>query len=127
MDGSLYDTADRQVSVAVFESTGGGDGAEGTNRAEVSGGTRDVWKQRFVQLNRYDGENLRYETEENGKVIRFLFDRGELAEERREDAQIRYIRGYDPLLLIQNGEEQSRFYVFKEVTGTTNLMLELGQ
>ena len=68
----------RQVSVAVFESTGGGDGAEGTNRAEVSGGTRDVWKQRFVQLNRYDGENLRYETEENGKVIRFLFDRGEL-------------------------------------------------
>ncbi|MDE6895637.1 MAG: hypothetical protein K2P43_05565, partial [Lachnospiraceae bacterium] len=30
------------------------------------------------QLNRYDGENLRYETEENGKVIRFLFDRGEL-------------------------------------------------
>ena len=114
----------RQVSVAVFESTGGGDGAEGTNRAEVSGGTRDVWKQRFVQLNRYDGENLRYETEENGKVIRFLFDRGELAEERREDAQIRYIRGYDPLLLIQNGEEQSRFSFVQDEAGSTLFLLD---
>ena len=124
MDGSLYDTADRQVSVAVFESTGGGDGAEGINRAEVSGGTRDVWKQRFVQLNRYDGENLRYETEESGKVIRFLFDRGELAEERREDAQIRYIRGYDPLLLIQDEEEQSRFSFVQDETGSTLFLLD---
>ena len=34
---------------------------------------------------------------EDGKVIRFLFDRGELAEEIGEDAHIRYTRGYDPL------------------------------
>ncbi len=103
-----YDAAGRQISVAVSESAGGGDGAGS-----------------FVQLNRYDGENLRYETEENGKVIRFLFDRGELAEERREDAQIRYIRGYDPLLLIQqDGEEQSRFSFVQDETGSTLFLLD---
>ncbi len=102
-----YDAAGRQISVAVSESAGGGDGAGS-----------------FVQLNRYDGENLRYETEENGKVIRFLFDRGELAEERREDAQIRYIKGYDPLLLIQDGEEQSRFSFVQDETGSTLFLLD---
>ncbi len=35
-----------------------------------------------VYKNRYDGESLRYETEENGKVSRFVFDRGELSAER---------------------------------------------
>ena len=36
-----------------------------------------------------DGKGVRYtyDSAETGKVIRFLFDRGELAEERREDAQ----------------------------------------
>ena len=36
-----------------------------------------------------DGKGVRYtyDSAETGKVIRFLFDRGELVEERREDAQ----------------------------------------
>ncbi len=125
-----YDAAGRQISVAVSESAHGADRAgrpdraEGTDRAEASGSAGHAWKQRFSQLNRYDGENLRYETEENGKVIRFLFDRGELAEERREDAQIRYIRGYDPLLLIQDGEEQSRFSFVQDETGSTLFLLD---
>ena len=125
-----YDAAGRQISVAVSGSahgadrTGRTDRAEGINRAEASGSAGHAWKQRFSQLNRYDGENLRYETEENGKVIRFLFDRGELAEERREDAQIRYIRGYDPLLLIQNGEEQSRFSFVQDEAGSTLFLLD---
>ena len=125
-----YDAAGRQISVAVSGSahgadrTGRTDRAEGINRAEASGSAGHAWKQHFSQLNRYDGENLRYETEENGKVIRFLFDRGELAEERREDAQIRYIRGYDPLLLIQDGEEQSRFSFVQDETGSTLFLLD---
>ena len=102
-----YDAAGRQISVDVAESAHG---------ADREGG--------FVQLNRYDGENLRYETEENGTVIRFLFNRGELAEERREDDQIRYIRGYDPLLLIQDGEEQSRFSFVQDETGSTLFLLD---
>ncbi len=125
-----YDAAGRQISVAVSGSahgadrTGRTDRAEGINRAEASGSAGHAWKQHFSQLNRYDGENLRYETEENGKVIRFLFDRGELAEERREDAQIRYIRGYDPLLLIQDGEEQSRFSFVQDEMGSTLFLLD---
>ena len=63
----------------------------------------------FHQSNCYDAEGLRYETKEDGKVIRFLFDRGELAEEIREDAHIRYTRGYDPLSLTWNGAEKSYF------------------
>ena len=103
-----YDAAGRQISVAVSESAGGGDGAGS-----------------FVQLNRYDGENLRYKTEENGKVIRFLFDRGELAEESIEDVQNRYIRGYDPLFLIhQDGEEQSRSSFVQDETGSTLFLLD---
>ena len=34
--------------------------------------------EKLRQTNRYDGEGLRYETEENGKIIRFLFDRGRI-------------------------------------------------
>ena len=105
-----YDAVGRQISIAISESAGGGDGA--------------AWKQRFVQFNRYDGEGLRYKTEENGKVICFLFDRGELAEESIEDAQIRYIRGYDPLLLIQDGEEQSRFSFVQDEAGSTLFLLD---
>jgi YD repeat-containing protein len=54
----IYDTANRQTGIVSVET----DGA----------------RERCLQSNRYDGEGLRYETEENGKVIRFLFDRGEL-------------------------------------------------
>ena len=74
------------------------------------------------QSNRYDGEGLRYETKENGKVIRFLFDRGELAEEIREDAQIRYARGYDPLSLTWNGAEKS--YFVPDEMGSTLFLLD---
>lgn len=49
-----YDTANRQTGIASAEA----DGA----------------KERILQFNRYDGEGLRYETEENGKIIRFVFD-----------------------------------------------------
>ena len=51
-----------------------------------------------VRKNRYDGESLRYETEENDKVTRFLFDRGELASEESGDGGIRYIHGDDRVL-----------------------------
>ncbi|MCM1537948.1 MAG: hypothetical protein NC254_06090, partial [bacterium] len=61
----IYDTANRQTGIVSAEA----DGA----------------KERILQSNRYDGEGLRYETEENGKIIRFLFDRGELAQEKQED------------------------------------------
>lgn len=60
-----YDAANRQLSAALTEAGGA--------------------TSKLFQSNRYDGEGLRYETEENGKVIRFLFDRGELVQENRAD------------------------------------------
>ena len=74
------------------------------------------------QSNRYDAEGLRYETKEDGNVIRFLFDRGELAEEIREDAHIRYTRGYDPLSLTWNGAEKS--YFVPDEMGSTLFLLD---
>lgn len=53
--------------------------------AEADGATRKLF-----QTNRYDGEGLCYEPEENGKIIRFLFDRGELAQENQEEEEIKF-------------------------------------
>ena len=49
----------------------------------------------IAQKNHYDGESLRYEVEENDKVIRFVFDRGELSAEENAGQKIRYIHGND--------------------------------
>ncbi len=78
--------------------------------------------QRFSQTSRYDGEGMRYETEENGKTIRFLYDRGELAEESKEDTHTSYTRGYDPLVLTQNGTDQS--YFVPDELGSTLFLLD---
>ena len=76
----------------------------------------------FRPISRYDGEGMRYETEENGKTIRFLYDRGELAEESREDTHTSYTRGYDPLVLTQNGTDQS--YFVPDEMGSTLFLLD---
>ena len=61
-----YDTTNRQTSIA-------------------SAKTSDGAAEHVIQSSRYDGEGLRYETEENGKVIRFLFDGGRTG--RRESGR----------------------------------------
>ena len=98
-----YDAANRQQEIELTRMSDG--------RAEY-----------FHQSNCYDAEGLRYETKEDGKVIRFLFDRGELAEEIREDAHIRYTRGYDPLSLIWNETEKS--YFVPDEMGSTLFLLD---
>ncbi len=98
-----YDAANRQKNIELTRMLEG--------RAEY-----------FHQSNCYDAEGLRYETKEDGKVIHFLFDRGELAEEIREDAHIRYTRGYDPLSLIWNETEKS--YFVPDEMGSTLFLLD---
>ena len=98
-----YDAANRQKDIELTRMSDG--------RAEY-----------FHQSNCYDAEGLRYETKEDGKVSRFLFDRGELAEEIREDAHIRYTRGYDPLSLTWNGTEKS--YFVPDEMGSTLFLLD---
>ena len=76
----------------------------------------------FHQSNYYDGEGFRYKTEENGKIIRFLFDRGELAEEIQEDTHISYTRGNAPLALSRNGTNQN--YFVSDEMGSTLFLLD---
>ena len=97
-----YDAANRQVSIASSKE----DGTIG----------------KLLQFNRYDGEGLRYETEENGKIIRFLFDRGELAQENREGEETRYVRGRNPIALSRGGKDRN--YFVQDEMGSTLFLLD---
>ena len=74
------------------------------------------------KANRYDGEGLRYETEENGKIIRFLFDQGELAQKNREGEEIRYVRGRSPIALNRGGKDRN--YFIQDEMGSTLFLLD---
>ena len=72
--------------------------------------------------NRYDGEGLRYETEENSKIIRFLFDRGELAQENQEGEEISYVRGRNSISLSRGGKDRNYFAL--DEMGSTLFLLD---
>ena len=60
-----------------------------------------------VQMNRYDAEGLRYEMEEDGRLVQFIFRGDEIVGEEKDNKVIRYIRGYD---LIASDAESARTY-----------------
>ena len=61
-----------------------------------------------TQKNRYDAEGLRYEMEENGQLVQFLYaDREVIAETQSDGNVIRYIRG---LGLISSDSEKAKTY-----------------
>ena len=72
---------------------------------EISSVTREFQ----VQINRYDGEGLRHEMEENGRLIKFLYneDREVVAEENGNGTITRYIRG---LGIISSDSEEAKTY-----------------
>ena len=72
--------------------------------------------------NNDDGEGLRYETEEDGKVIRFLFDRGELSQESCGEEKISYARGHQPISLSRSGKERN--YFVQDEMGSTLFLLD---
>ncbi len=76
-----------------------------------------------VRKNRYDGESLRYETEENDKVTRFVFDRGELASEESGAGGIRYIHGDDRMLCSER-ENTGMGYHIRDEAGSTLFILD---
>ncbi len=60
------------------------------------------------QINRYDAEGLRAEMEENGQLVKFLFnEEKEVIAEQTDDGVIRYIRG---LGIISSDSESARTY-----------------
>ena len=90
------------------------------DRMNRLGGIRSgagVWK------NRYDGESLRYETEENDKVTRFVFDRGELASEGSGSCGIQYVHGGDRVLCSER-ENMGMEYHIRDEAGSTLFILD---
>lgn len=83
----VYDALNRQANVAVDD---------------------------FDQINRYDGEGLRYETEEHGKRTFYLFDRGELTAETNENKVGRYARGNDAVSEITDQEGNSEYFYYDD-------------
>ncbi|WP_331477124.1 RHS repeat domain-containing protein, partial [Blautia sp.] len=77
----------------------------------------------IAQKNHYDGESLRYEVEENDKVIRFVFDRGELSAEENAGQKIRYIHGNDNVVCSERKGEDAEYHICDEA-GSTLFILD---
>ncbi len=76
------------------------DGFERTAEVKMANGNS--------QINRYDAEGLRAEMEENGQLVKFLFnERKEVIAEETDGEVIRYIRG---LGIISSDSESARTY-----------------
>ena len=90
MQGNMLSDGDRQYSYDV------------RNRlAEVR--TADgSW-----QKNHYDGEGLRAELEENGRLVRFIYDGDKAVLEGTDENTIRHIRGYE---LVSSDSEAAKTY-----------------
>ena len=61
-----------------------------------------------VQINRYDAEGLRYEMEENGQLVQFIFNTDREVVAEKENEWIIYIRGSE--LLASSSEYAKTYY-----------------
>ena len=79
-----------------------------------------------IQRNHYDGEGLRAELEENGKLVSFIFNDDKVVTEQSDNITVRYIRGYD---IISSDSEsaiaKSCIYGFCNLRITTMLVMSL--
>ncbi len=77
----------------------------------------------FLQKNYYDGEKLRYETEENGVISRFIFNQGELSVEETNDNNICYIYGNNRVISSESTGKDTGYHIQDEV-GSTLFILD---
>ena len=79
-----------------------------------------------IQKNHYDGEGLRAELEENGRLVAFIFDGDKVVSEKTDNNTIRYIRGYE--LISSNSEKAKTYYHYAsdELGSITHLTDENG-
>ena len=82
-----------------------------------------------IQLNRYDAEGLRYEMEENGNLVRFIFnqDREAVAEEDTSGLN-RLIRGTELIATNSSADSARTYYHYAsdEMGSTTHIVDETG-
>ena len=82
-----------------------------------------------VQINRYDAEGLRHEMEENGRLVRFIFHKGEAVAEQEENSNvIRLIRGSELIARSSDSESARTYYHYAsdEMGSTTHIVDENG-
>ena len=82
-----------------------------------------------VQVNRYDAEGLRHEMEENGRLVRFIFHKGEAVVEHEENSNvIRLIRGSELIARSSDSESARTYYHYAsdEMGSTTHIVDEQG-
>ena len=82
-----------------------------------------------VQVNRYDAEGLRHEMEENGRLVRFIFHKGEAVAEQEENSNvIRLIRGSELITQSSDSESARTYYHYAsdEMGSTTHIVDENG-
>ena len=82
-----------------------------------------------VQVNRYDAEGLRHEMEENGRLVRFIFHKGEAVVEHEENSNvIRLIRGSELIARSSDSESARTYYHYAsdEMGSTTHIVDENG-
>ncbi|MCX4378506.1 MAG: HNH endonuclease [Lachnospiraceae bacterium] len=75
-----------------------------------------------IQINRYDAEGLRYEMEENGRLVSFIFRGDEVVAEESQEDRIRYIR--TSVLLASDAESARTYYhyVSDEMSSVTHVI-----
>ena len=82
-----------------------------------------------VQVNRYDAEGLRHEMEENGRLVRFIFHKGEAVAEQEENSNvIRLIRSSELIARSSDSESARTYYHYAsdEMGSTTHIVDENG-
>lgn len=79
-----------------------------------------------TQVNRYDAEGLRYEMEENGRLVQFIFSGREAAVEINDAGINRLIRGHE--LIISDAEYAKTYYHYAadEIGSITHITDENG-
>ena len=82
-----------------------------------------------IQVNHYDAEGLRHEMEENGRLVRFIFHKGEAVAEQEENSNvIRLIRGSELIARSSDSESARTYYHYAsdEMGSTTHIVDESG-
>jgi len=82
-----------------------------------------------IQLNRYDAESLRYEMEENGNLVRFIFNQNREAVSEEDTSGLnRLIRGTELIAASSSADSARTYYHYAsdEMGSTTHIVDEAG-
>ncbi len=82
-----------------------------------------------IQLNRYDAEGLRYEMEENGSLVRFIFNQNrEVVTETNDSSLNRLIRASELIAANSSADSARTYYHYAsdEMGSTTHIVNEAG-